>query len=75
MKLLTFLGEHGPRLGIRLEQGVLDVAEALKNMKGYEEGSVPTHMDQVIKGGRRRFSLCKNLSMIFRALPKMSLIC
>ncbi|MFC9778044.1 fumarylacetoacetate hydrolase family protein [Paenibacillus chitinolyticus] len=69
MKLLTFLGEQGPRLGIRLEQGVLDVAEALKNMKGYEEGSVPTHMDQVIKGGPEAI---QSLQKVIDDLPDTS---
>ncbi|OPA76963.1 5-carboxymethyl-2-hydroxymuconate isomerase [Paenibacillus selenitireducens] len=49
MKLLTFINEGQQRLGVRTEQGVLDVVGALAAQPGNNQ--VPTTVMEVIEGG------------------------
>ncbi|WP_338555315.1 fumarylacetoacetate hydrolase family protein [Paenibacillus sp. KS-LC4] len=49
MKLLTFTEQGAERLGVKTEQGILDVAAASVACKG--SASVPQNIHQVIEGG------------------------
>ncbi|KQO01397.1 fumarylacetoacetate hydrolase family protein [Paenibacillus sp. Leaf72] len=49
MKLLTFSEQGAERLGVKTEQGILDVAAASVACKG--SASVPQNIHQVIEGG------------------------
>ncbi|WP_068773840.1 fumarylacetoacetate hydrolase family protein [Paenibacillus sp. FJAT-26967] len=69
MKFVTFMGEEGPRLGIKLKQGVLDVAEAVKNLPDCDDGSVPTHTHALIEGGEEAVEA---LQKLVDALPESS---
>lgn len=60
MKLLTFMENEEPRLGIKIEQGVLDVARAAREA----ELSVPDNIHDVILGGESKLEDLNHLIQV-----------
>jgi len=52
MKLLTFQENGQLKLGIQMDQGILDVAAALEHITSLPEGALPVTIHDVIEGGR-----------------------
>ncbi|MDQ7094374.1 fumarylacetoacetate hydrolase family protein [Desulfosporosinus sp. PR] len=58
MKLLTFLEDKTPILGIKTEKGVINLLEAAK----YFNLSIPLTMSEAIEGGEEALSLLKKIA-------------
>lgn len=57
MKLVTFIKENNPSLGVKVEKGVIDIALALSV---HPKQNVPTEIMDVIDGGDKALSLLEN---------------
>jgi hypothetical protein len=58
MKLITFIQNDQFRLGVKTEQGIIDVAGALALVPS--ESSIPTTIHEVIDGGTTAVGALQN---------------
>ncbi|GGB53062.1 hypothetical protein GCM10011409_33290 [Lentibacillus populi] len=57
MKLVTFMKDNSPSLGVKVEEGIIDVASALSSLPMQH---VPTEVMDVINGGYKTLSVLRN---------------
>ncbi|MEH7304992.1 fumarylacetoacetate hydrolase family protein [Neobacillus drentensis] len=62
MKLLNYEDNGQLKLAIKTEQGILDVAAALKSMASMPEGTLPVTIHEVIEGGRYAVAALQRLA-------------
>ncbi len=75
MKLLNFMNEQGWTLGVRIEQGVINVQAAIKALGDKSEQPVLTSVQTVINGGQAVVDELHNLIKLVLADDSVSAEC